>query len=973
MDLNPALLLERARELAVLEEATVKATRGTPGVVVIEGPAGIGKTSLLRAARRAAGSLGLRVLAARGGELEHGLELGVARQLFEPLLLQVSGFERAELFADFGGAAAHLFGFGSSKPGPGPDEYASMHALYRLCMRLADHSPVMVIIDDLQWSDTASLRWLVYLARRLEDQPVLLVLAWRSDEAGPSGDGLARIAGEPGARRIRPQPLSPEAVGELARAVFGIRPQDLFVRACHAAAGGNPLFTMQLQETAREAGLRPVDADAGALADLAPEGVSELVLSRLRRLSPAAVTVATQVAVLGSRAEVRHVAALSVLGTDQVLEAGDELAAAGLLQKEQPLEFVHPVIGSAVYQSVPAGRRATAHRRAAALLAGEGAAPTRVAMHLLKTPPADDPWAAEILRAAAAAEVRPPARVDYLRRALAEAPGESQAEVLLALGQAEALVYDAQAIGHLREALRRCQDPDQRAIAAGQLANCLVEHDRAAEVDPMLRAAMTGLPVAHLGSAIARREPLLTLQVALLESSLHAGHLSMQRLNEAVTLAGEGRSPAERDLLGMAAMVAPAVGATASKVAELARRALREADLSTVDGLRLIACPVWALEFADHLDEADRWLLRIQEAAQRSGWPSQFLLGASARAEACCRRGALADAEQDARAALDLAEAESSGYGSRIAAAALVMALTEQGRLAEANGVVAADADPQEPKCDLSVYVLSRGWLRLGTGRADDAAGEFREAGRLMAAARHDFPGFWPWRVGSVAALLALGRREEAAALAREHLELTQRFGAAGPTGIALRTLGLAERGTAQLELLAAACDELDRSPALLERAKAQLEYGAALRRAGHRADSRQPLRIALDLATRCGAAPVARRAHEELGAAGGRPRRTRIYGIQALTASELRVARRAADGRTNREIAQELFVTTKAVEKHLASAYRKLGVEGRAMLAGRLASEPQIPVPAEARATAPGQSRSSAHRMEQQRVGYRD
>jgi len=781
------------------------------------------------------------------------------------------------------------------------------------------------------------------------------MLARRSDEAGPSGDVLARIAGEPGARRIRPHPLSTEAIGELARAVFGVRSQDRFIRACLAAAGGNPLFTAQLLEAARDEGLRPIDRDACALADLAPEGVSELVLSRLRRLSQAALAVAAQVAVLGSRAEVRHIAALSELGTDQVLEAGDELAAAGLLQEEHPFEFVHPVIGSVVYQSVPAGRRAAGHRCAARLLADEGAAPSRVAMHLLKTPSAGDPWAAGILRAAAAAEVRPPVRVGYLRRALAEAPGESQAEVLLALGQAEALVYDAQAIGHLSEALRRFQDPGQRAIAAGQLAVCLVEHDRVGEAGPVLQAAMTGLPAADPESPAARPESLLTLRLALLESSLHAARLSIRQLNEAVTLAGEGRSPAERQLLGMAAMAAPAAGATASDVVTLARRALHESDLSTVDGLRLIICPVWALEFADHLDEADRWLLRIQEAAQRSGWPSQFLLAASARAEACCRQGALADAEQDARAALDLAEVQSSGYGGLIASAALVMALTEQGRLAEADTVAAGAADRRGAKCDLSVYVLSRGWLRLGTGRADDAAREFREAGRLMTAAGHDFPGFWPWRVGAVAALLALGRREEAAALACEHLELTQRFGAAGPTGIALRTLGLAQRGTAQLELFAAACDELDRSPALLERAKAQLEYGAALRRAGYRADSRQPLRIALDLATRCGSAPVARRAREELGAAGGRPRRTRIYGIQALTASELRVARHAADGRTNREIAQELFVTTKAVEKHLASVYRKLGVEGRAMLPGRLASEPQIPVPAEAQAPAPG------------------
>src|SRR5215469_9294524 len=125
VDLLQTLLLERSRELAVLEEAIAEAARGTPGVVVIEGPAGIGKTSLLGAARHAAGSWGLRVLAARGGELERGLELGVARQLFEPLLLRVSGFERAELFGSYGGAAAHLFGFGSSKLGSGPDEFAS--------------------------------------------------------------------------------------------------------------------------------------------------------------------------------------------------------------------------------------------------------------------------------------------------------------------------------------------------------------------------------------------------------------------------------------------------------------------------------------------------------------------------------------------------------------------------------------------------------------------------------------------------------------------------------------------------------------------------------------------------------------------------------------------------------------------------------------------------------------------------------
>jgi DNA-binding CsgD family transcriptional regulator len=165
-------------------------------------------------------------------------------------------------------------------------------------------------------------------------------------------------------------------------------------------------------------------------------------------------------------------------------------------------------------------------------------------------------------------------------------------------------------------------------------------------------------------------------------------------------------------------------------------------------------------------------------------------------------------------------------------------------------------------------------------------------------------------------------------------LQLVRPFGAPGPIGTALRTLGLVEEGQTQLDLLRAATRELERSPALLERARAQLELGAALRRAGQRIESRPPLRTALDLADRCGAVVLAQRAREELLAAGGRPRRSRIGGIEALTASESRVARRAASGRTNREIAQELFVTVKVVEKHLASAYRKLAIQGRGELA---------------------------------------
>ena len=935
---SSAALLERGPELTQLEEAVAATAAGQPRIVLIEGPAGIGKTALLRAARKLAEAADLRVLTARGGELERELSLGIARQLFEPLLVRASQAERAELLAQPAEGVARLFGLEGTGPDLPADEYGSQNALYWLVARLAERSPMLIAIDDLHWSDPMSLRWLAYLARRLEDLPILLALARRIDEPGTDEVLLAGIAAESAVAAIRPGPLSLDAVHELAREMFEARPQEGFVRACHAAAGGSPLFTRQLLDAARADGLRPLDVDAEAVADLAPKRVSQLVLDRLRRLSPDAIRVAEQVALLGTHAEVRHVRALSALTERQVLQAGDELAAAGLLQAGQPLEFIHPVVRSSVYESFAAGRRAGDHGRAARLLGDDGAAPARVAMHLLKAPPAGDAWAVEILRAAASAEIRPETRATYLRRAIAEpVPASIRAEVLVELGRAESLTYDARALEHLKEALRLSEDPDSRATAAGQLASCFIDHDRPDEAEPVLRAAIAGLSGTEPGPGVPEREPLIALHVCLLQLDHRASSMTAERLSEAIAMAGEGRSPAELDLLGFAAYAASAAGATSSEMVALAHRALRAADLSTVDGFWLIHCPVWALEFADRLDEADRWLLRILDTAQRRDGPGQFLLTASSRAAVSCRRGALADAEQDARAVLELAEAHGGDYGISISAAALVMALTEQGRLAEADNVLTDVRAGHGGKCDVAVYAHSRGWLRVAQGRAAEAVDDFQEAGRLMREAGHDFPGFWPWRVGAATAQLALGRRAVAAGLAREQLEIVRPFAAAGPTGIALRTLGLAERGAAALELLAAASEELGRSPALLERAKAHLEFGAALRRAGQRADSREPLRKALDLADRCGAVPVAERAREELIAAGGRPRRTRIDGVEALTACELRVARRAACGRTNRQIAQELFVTMKAVEKHLASAYRKLNIQGRSELTGAL------------------------------------
>ncbi|MGH3012109.1 MAG: helix-turn-helix transcriptional regulator, partial [Gaiellaceae bacterium] len=187
-------------------------------------------------------------------------------------------------------------------------------------------------------------------------------------------------------------------------------------------------------------------------------------------------------------------------------------------------------------------------------------------------------------------------------------------------------------------------------------------------------------------------------------------------------------------------------------------------------------------------------------------------------------------------------------------------------------------------------------------------------------------------------ALDGLGRRDEALALAQEDLELASQWGAPGTMSRSLRVLGTLEREDG-LEHLRRAVAVVAGSPARLEHAKALAALGTALRHARRPREAREPLRRALELAEVCGALGLAERARSELYAAGGRPRRTALQGIEALTASERRVATLAAMGDTNREIAQALFVTPKTVEVHLSNAYRKLGIRSRRELPGELAA----------------------------------
>jgi DNA-binding CsgD family transcriptional regulator len=212
------------------------------------------------------------------------------------------------------------------------------------------------------------------------------------------------------------------------------------------------------------------------------------------------------------------------------------------------------------------------------------------------------------------------------------------------------------------------------------------------------------------------------------------------------------------------------------------------------------------------------------------------------------------------------------------------------------------------------------------------------DTGRRFEAVGSRNPAFIAWRSPAALALLQLGEREEASRLTSEELELARTWGTPRALGAALRAAGLVQGGEQGLALLREAVEVVTGSPAKLEHAKARTELGAALRRANRRSDAREQLRHALELATICGATSLAARAGSELLATGARPRRIALSGVASLTPSERRVAEMAAQGPTNREIAQALFVTQRTVEVHLTSIYRKLAISSRAQLAAALA-----------------------------------
>ncbi len=907
--------------------------------MVLEGPAGIGKTSLIRAAVNAAHSRAMRIFAAQAHEDEAELAFGVVRQMLEPAT-KVGDADREELLEGSASLAAPVLLTPEAADREMADPQALLHGLFWVCSNACDRGPTLFVIDDFHWADSDSVRFASYLANRVEDLPALLLVASRSGEGDAQAvDALLAAART---REIEIPALDPVASSQVLSESFRRSADQEFVRAAHEATGGNPFLLKELAQAASGTGIDPTRESVAHLDELVPRGVARSIGGRMRRLSPEAKALARAISIAGSSGDLTLAREIAGLNPEQAAEAADLLAERNFIVRGDTLQFVHPLIRSAVYDEIGPGERELGHAKAAEILLARNVRPELPARHLLKVAPAGDPDRVTVLlQAGSEAVARGSAEtaVKYLRRGLDEPPESSKRGVVLfELGRAEGMIASRDALHHLTEAARLAPDVDRqimilRETAYSQTANFGLVHEgratlrrarelakgRGSEAELQIQAEEMSLTV--LDSA-------LPLQPALVEL-------------ENSTRDFTGKSTGERACLGLLAWCRAATGRPIATVKEPARLALANGHLVEELGSSSLNCGCvgWALAFEMAEDVLEPVLPALLEAAVREGSRHGAGIHAVSATQLALTRGRLADAEARSREGAD-AVIEVSSVGASMVTAQWIEALLARGELKAPR----AELERLGYLGDLPMMfpfnhlLVARGKLRALTGDLEGGLEDILSAGALNEHWGLTNPAFLPWRSAAAEILTRLGRLGEATIKAEEELQLARRAEIPHAIGRALISLAGADERRA-VELLAESIEILDSSPARELTARALIDQGAALRRGNRRhgtppvEQARLHLRRGVDLASRCGATPLVERGQTELRATGARPRRVVLSGPESLTPSERRTAQMATEGLSNKEIAGALFVSLKTVEKHLGNAYSKLNIRSRAQL----------------------------------------
>ncbi|MEV7415916.1 AAA family ATPase [Streptomyces sp. NPDC089919] len=933
-------LFEREAELATVDEALAQLTGPGPAgtLLAFAAPAGLGKTTLLAEVRRRAHARGATVLAARGGEQEQGVPFHVARQLIQP---QLAGATEEQVRATLGswyeivGPALGLCAPGHGAP---PDPQGLRDGLDWVLTHLAvQRAPVVLVFDDAHWADPESLGWLAAFAARVEHLPLLLVVAYRPEELPPDADAFRALPGRSGLRALGLVPLTTEGVAALVRESIGPEADDAFCREAWAVTAGNPFEAVELVAKVCDRGLDPVGASAPLLRDLAAAQRGSALLARLERLGSSTVRFAWACAVLGIGIPQDLAARVAGLGAEEAADATGRLREARILSgaatEDATLEFVHPLIATAVYRAIPDAIRVALHGQAAVAVVDAGLGAATAARHLLETHPEGDDWTVTQLREAAAENLRagaPDTARRQLARALREPPGfEDRAAVLFELGCASLLTEPANTVNHLRAALA---EPDiEPALRQGiviRLAQVLAHSDRLADAS------------SALGEEIRRtRDPRTRLRLQSEQFMWDAFNAaepdSPARSRRLARLADRlpGRDLTERYVIGLRAWDATLRGEPAGTALGHARRALGE-EFSWAYGDRGFEVPVLAAMtymYADRPGRAEELFAAGTAEFERQGWRGAHLSFAySLLGYIRYRRGRLVDAEEYARAGLRLAER----VGPRTpvqwyAVTILVEVLLARGRAEEA-GALAAGHDFGAPFPAAVVFPDSQtvyAELLLARGETRAAEAELEAVGRRLEPRGIHNPSWCPWRLHLAR---AVARRDpaRAAELAAGAVHRARQYGTASGTGQALRMAAeVAEAAPERIRLLEEAVRLLAASPAGYELACAQVALGRELRRAGRAGQAAGPLGEGLATAVECGADGLAALARTELADAGVRLLPA-ARAVPELTAAERTAAEQAAKGEPAAATAAVLGTDEAGVARLLSVVYRKLGTD---------------------------------------------
>jgi DNA-binding CsgD family transcriptional regulator len=925
-------LLERESESMFLAAALSKVVQGRGQIILIEGHAGLGKSALMSSLTSLAVRSSVDVLQARGDYLEREFSFGIVLQLFEPRLARAKDWERDELLGGAAGLARHLLDR-SSEPAEGPAEdrtFALLHGLYWLTTNLASERPVLIIVDDAHWADVHSLRFLSYLGQRLRDLPVIVAVAVRSGEPSVPYEALDELRRDSASTVLNLEPLSNQGVTRfIGSHLASAHPE--FCEACAVASGGNPFLLGELLLAVAEEGLEPTSSAAQRVFKLNPDSVLRTTLERLRQLPRGSLEFARAVAVLGE-APIHHAAALAELDLNKAIVCADSLAGTAILCGRESLGFLHPLLRSAVYDAVPPASRAQMHSFAARLLSAEGASTEVVAGHLLSSARLGDAWVVKTFRTAAKRAIErgsPSSAITYLRRALAEPPlTEGKAQVLVELGEAEALAGEPKAIDHLEEALRLIDDDSTKARIRCRLGWMVHRSGRPGEAADLFDRALEDL--GDKNHSLAQELTAGYLASALIVPA--RAKAAKERLESTDIDKAEEWSSVERSI-ATSIMAAHTIMCewSAVRVQDTAKRIwgdgklLQEEGPDTITLWQAIACLSWSddLKLAESvctaaLDDARRRgsVIAAAHALYARSWPRYWM-------------GLLSESIADAEAAV---RAWRGPWGGDLPAACywLSRGLAERSDLKGAAAVLEIQEDERWLGSGVFIFLLSgRGRIAFLNGNLDQALNLLTIC---LTVSRSMGVNPSVLAVRSDVALVAsrLGRKEEARELVYEELDIARQYGAPRAIANALFAAARIEGRHRDIDLLEEALVTLEESPARLERARVLVELGASLRRHGFRKEARKPLREGAELARHCGALVIEREAIRELEVAGGRPHRLGMTGIDALSPSERRVAEMVVGGLTNREIAQALFVSVKAVEWHLSNTYRKLGVSSR-------------------------------------------